>query len=100
MTFEEKRQIIEELLKIQKGKHLIDIRQDEIELLATLKASSQENIKRIIKECRDTQDPYLIVLSNHIERFYIAQMVEELDREQFEKELDEKESIERSSTRH
>ena len=37
MTFEEKRQIIEELLKIQKGKHLIDIRQDEIELLATLK---------------------------------------------------------------
>ena len=100
MTFEEKRQIIEELLKIQKGKHLIDIRKDEIELLATLKASSQENIKRIIKECRDTQDPYLIVLANHIERFYIAQMVEELDKEQFEKELDEKESIEKSSTRH
>ena len=49
MTFEEKKQIIEELLKIQKGKHLIDIRKDEIELLATLKASSQENIKRIIK---------------------------------------------------
>ena len=28
------------------------------------------------------------------------QIIEELDKEQFEKELDEKESIERSSTRH
>jgi predicted nucleic acid-binding protein len=100
MTFEEKKQIIEEILKIHKNKHLIDIRQDEIELLATLKASSQENIKRIIKECRDTEDAYLIVLANHIERFYIAQMVEEMDKQEFEKELDDKEKFEETSTRH
>ena len=43
MTFEEKRQIIEELLKIQKGKHLIDIRKDEIELLATLNSYTHSN---------------------------------------------------------